>query len=112
MTPPFIEDFDCETLAYDPAMHAARMHARRDCIAQLPPPENVARYLPTEALMALAAAVQVRDGYKLRDGVRESAMGAELFASGCVEARGPYLGAYGMKVRKVAMRILMEGSKP
>jgi hypothetical protein len=78
-------------------------------IAKLPDPRRVAWSLPEHALYALVNAEQGRTGqYRLRHGVRDMAAGEELFRAGLVEARGPYIGNFGMAVRKHAIALLLE----
>jgi hypothetical protein len=79
------------------------------CIADLPSPRAVAWSLPECALQALKNAEPAGGGtWRLRDGVRDMRAGQLLFRAGCVEARGPYLGAFGMKVRRAAIELLAE----
>lgn len=78
-------------------------------VAILPSPKRVAWSLPECALFALALAEQGRNGaYRLRHGVRDMEAGEILFSAGLVEARGPYLGNFGMVVRKHAIALLAE----
>jgi hypothetical protein len=78
-------------------------------IAVLPDPRQVAWSLPECALYALANAERGAHGqYRLRYGVRDMDAGQILFSAGLVEARGPYLGNFGMAVRKHAIALLLE----
>lgn len=77
--------------------------------ARLPDPRGVAWRLPECALYALANAERGEHGqYRLRYGVRDMEAGQILFRAGLVEARGPYLGNFGMEVRKHAIALLRE----
>lgn len=79
------------------------------CVAVLPDARRVAWSLPECALQALACAERGRHGqYRLRHGVRDMEAGQILFSAGLVEARGPYLGSFGMSVRKHAVALLLE----
>ena len=81
----------------------------RQVFAQLPNAKRVAWSLPECALQALAHAERGRNGdYRLRHGVRDMEAGEILFIAGLVEARGPYLGNFGIKVRKEAVALLLE----
>lgn len=78
-------------------------------IAVLPDPRDVAWHLPECALQALVHAERGRNGeYRLRHGVRDMEAGEILFRAGLVEARGPYLGNFGMQVRREAIALLNE----
>jgi len=78
-------------------------------IAVLPDPRGVAWRLPECALYALANAERGNHGqFRLRHGVRDMEAGHILFRAGLVEARGPYLGNFGMAVRKHAITLLLE----
>lgn len=78
-------------------------------VAKLPDPRRVAWSLPEHALYALANAERGRHGqYRLRCGVRDMDAGHILFRAGLVEARGPYLGNFGMSVRRHAIAMLLE----
>lgn len=78
-------------------------------IAVLPHPKQVAWSLPEHALYALANAEQGRNGqFRLRHGVRGMAAGDELFRAGLAEAGGPYIGSFGMLVRREAIALLLE----
>lgn len=78
-------------------------------MAVLPDPKHVALSLPECALLALKHAEQGHWGqYRLRHGVRDMEAGQILFRAGCVEARGPYVGNFGMKVRREAISLLAE----
>jgi hypothetical protein len=78
-------------------------------MANLPDPRRVAWSLPECALHALANAERGQHGqFRLRHGVRDMEAGQILFLSGLVEARGPYLGNFGMSVRKHAIALLFE----
>lgn len=88
---------------------AAERERLLQSVAKLPHPKQVAWSLPEHALYALANAEQGRTGqYRLRQGVRDMAAGEELFRAGLVEARGPYIGNFGMAVRKHAIALLLE----
>jgi hypothetical protein len=79
-------------------------------IAVLPCPRRVAESLPECALMALIHAERGNHGqYRLRYGVRDMDAGQILFSAGLVEARGPYLGNFGMEVRRHAIIMRAEG---
>lgn len=79
-------------------------------IADLPNPRRMAEYLPECALQALINAERGQWGqYRLRHGVRDMEAGIILFRNGCVEARGPYIGPYGMAVRRQAIIMRAEG---
>lgn len=93
----------------DELWQQAEREELRKVIAVLPDPRRVAWSLPEHALYALANAEQGFGGqYRLRYGVREMAAGEELFRAGIVEARGPYIGSFGMAVRKHAIALLLE----
>ena len=78
-------------------------------VAILPCPKRVAWSLPEHALYALANAERGAHGqYRLRYGVRDMDAGHILFSAGLVEARGPYLGNFGVAVRKHAIALLLE----
>jgi len=78
-------------------------------VATLPDARRVARSLPECALHALANAERGKHGqFRLRHGVRDMEAGQILFSAGLVEARGPYLGNFGMSVRKHAIALLAE----
>lgn len=95
MLPPFTQDQEAEFVS---------------CFASLPSPARVAMSLPECALMALIHAEQGMHGqFRLRHGVRHMEAGQILFSAGLVEAGGPYLGNFGMRVRREAILMSQEG---
>lgn len=86
--PPIADD----RRAYRDAMKALA----RDIAA----PATVARYLPLDQVEALSLAYKSQDGcFRLR-GCDLGEIAQTMRIGGLVEMRGPYLTAYGMKVRK------------
>lgn len=97
-------------MGMEPDFWSAKERARLlQYVAVLPSPKRVAWSLPECALQALVHAEKGRNGdYRLRHGVRDMEAGDILFRAGLVEAGGPYLGNFGMKVRKEAIALLAE----
>lgn len=83
-----------------------------ESVARLPYAPGVAMRLSPAAFRALVDAEKTRTGeFRLIDGVRHTAAGAELFRAGLVEARGPYLGNFGALVREEAMAMVAKGER-
>ena len=78
------------------ALESKRLHRH---VAILPAHEETAYHLGTRELIALSTAWRTREGWRV-----EAQYQAELAREGLCEMRGPYLTAYGMAVRRVAMR--------
>lgn len=75
----------------------AEADAERHARFEIPSPKECARYLPLLAASALLRCQFDRQGWKTVSEVDA----ALLRPHGLCEARGPYLGAYGMMVRKI-----------
>ena len=84
-----------------PAIARHDSHLRKH-LAELPDPEEQAYHLTERLLIGLRTAWQGGHG---STGWRcETQYQRELSADGLCEARGPFLNAFGMAVRRVAMR--------
>lgn len=77
--------------------------AMRDIAYEIPQPRDKAAALSDEARKVLETAFETFDGYRVSVSWRNSKGGLSLFAHGCVEANGPYLTAYGNKVRRALL---------
>ena len=92
--------------AFDAAKNAgferrAHADAMRHIATDLPTPRAVFLDLSLAELELLISAIKGRDGgFYLPHGTRDTETGRSLFLRGLVGARTPYLGVFGMKVRR------------
>jgi hypothetical protein len=87
--PPALPDTDDQELARFSAMLAIR---------SIPEPEEAVRWIKQECLIALGSAVPARGAWRVARGMSD--LEPELRACGLIEARGPYLTAFGLSVRR------------
>lgn len=95
-----------EIVPWDEAQRARLM----SFVATLPDPRRVAESLRECSLMALINAERDRvGGYRLRRSDWHSPAFKQLVAAGIVESGWGGIGSFGMKVRRVALKMKQDG---